>query len=352
MEMKRLGWLVAVALVSVVAWAGSAFAGPAKVYVADEEGDTVTVLDGTSFSRLATISVGREPHNVQVSPDGRWAWVTINYEVEPKGKEEEKHPPTGMAKREHEAMTTTGQVWVIDTTTDQVVSKIPVGKHPAHVVLSPDGRFAFVTNGGENTVSVVDTAARLAVTTVPVGAYPHGIRVSPDGKEAYVANLKGGTVSVIDTEARREVAQIPVGKGPAQVGFTPDGRTAFVSLSQENAVAAIDPAARTVVKKIRVGTVPIQVYATPDSRLLFVANQGSRRRPGRTVSVIELARLEVVKTVETGPGAHGVVVGADGRYAFVTNTYANSVSVIEVGGPTVIATVPVGKGPNGISVTP
>lgn len=352
MEMKRPGWLVAVVLVSVVAWASPALAGPAKVYVADEEGDTVTVLDATSFARLATIPVGREPHNVQVSPDGGWAWVTINSEVEAKGKGEEKHSPASMSKREHEAMTDIGQVWVIDTATDQVVSKIPVGKHPAHVVLSPDGRFAFVTNGGENTVSVVDTAARRVVATVPVGAYPHGIRISPDGKEAYVANLKGGTVSVIDTEARQEVAKIPVGKGPAQVGFTRDGRAAFVSLSQENAVAVIDPAARTVVKKIRVGTVPIQVYATPDSRLLFVANQGSRRSPGRTVSVINLARLEVMETVETGAGAHGVVVGADGRYAFVTNTYANTVSVIEVAGPKVIATVPVGKGPNGISVTP
>jgi YVTN family beta-propeller protein len=70
------------------------------------------------------------------------------------------------------------------------------------------------------------------------------------------------------------------------------------------------------------------------------------------VSVIDLVRLEVTKIVETGPGAHGVVVTPDGRYAFVTNTYANTVSVIEVAGLKVIATVPVGKGPNGITVTP
>ncbi len=98
MNMKRLGWVVAVVLVSVVAWAGSALTGPAKAYVADEEGDTVTVLDATSFARLATIPAGREPHNVQVSPDGGWAWVTINSEVEAKGKEEEKHPPIGMSE--------------------------------------------------------------------------------------------------------------------------------------------------------------------------------------------------------------------------------------------------------------
>lgn len=336
------------ALIATVGWVGLAGAAPAKVYVADEESDTVSVLDATSFAKIATIPVGREPHNVQVSPNGRWAWVTNNGERETK-EEEKGHK--GMAQREHEAMTEVGQVWVIDTTADTVAAKVSVGMHPAHVVLTPDGRFAYVTNGGENTVSVVDTEARRVVATIPVGAYPHGIRISPDGKQAYVANQKGGTVSVIDTEARKEVAQIPVGKGPAQVGFTPDGRLAFASLSQEEKVAVIDPVARKVIKKVSVGTVPIQVYATPDSRLLFAANQGTKRRPGRTVSVINLESMEVVKTIETGPGAHGVVVSADGRYAYVTNIYANSVSVIEVKELKVVATVPVGKGPNGISVT-
>ena len=350
-NLKGPGWLVPAVLLGVVAWGSAAWAGPVKVYMADEEGDTVTVLDATSFARLATIPVGREPHNVQVSPDGRWAWVTVNADIEPKTKEEEKHPATGMSKREHEAMSEIGQVWVIETATDQVVAKVLVGKHPAHVVLAPDGRLAFVTNGGENTVSVVDATDRKVIGTIPVGAYPHGIRVSPDGREAYVANLKGGAVSVIDTEARREVATIAVGKGPAQVGFTPGGNTAFVSLSQENAVAIIDPVSRTVVKKVPVGTVPIQVFSSPDSHLLLVANQGSKKTPGRTVSMIDLGRLKVVKTLQTGPGAHGVVVTKDG-YAFVTNTYGNTVSVIEIAGLKVVATVPVGKGPNGISVTP
>jgi YVTN family beta-propeller protein len=47
-----------------------------------------------------------------------------------------------------------------------------------------------------------------------------------------------------------------------------------------------------------------------------------------------------------------VVVDRDGRYAYVTNTYANTVSVLDVKDRKVVATVRVGKGPNGISVTP
>ena len=78
MKMRGVGWLATVVALAGLTWTGMALAGVAKVYVADEEGDTVTVLDATSFKKLATIAVGREPHNVQVSPDGRWAWLTVN----------------------------------------------------------------------------------------------------------------------------------------------------------------------------------------------------------------------------------------------------------------------------------
>lgn len=318
-----------------------------KVYVANEEADTVSVLDAASFRTLANVRVGAKPHNVQVSPDGTRVWVTNN--GEPAAADAAAHQ--NMGKDEHQAMGA-GAVWVIDATTDAVLAKVPVGLHPAHVVLTPDGRFAYVTNGGDNTLSVIDAATQRRVSTIAVGKFPHGIRVSPDGKQAYVANLKGNTVSVVDTASQKEVTQIQVGKGPAQVGFTPDGRLAFVSLSGENAVAVIDPATRKVLHKIVVGTVPIQLFATPDSTTLLVANQGTRNKPGKTVSMIDLGSFKVIRTVETGAGAHGVVIDREGKYAYVTNTYAGSLSVLDIGKRSVVATVPVGKGPNGVSVRP
>ena len=348
MQSSRIQRLFTVAQIGVLTAAGSAFAAAGKVYVADEEASTVSVIDTASFKLIRSIPVGQGPHNVQVAPDGKLVWVTNNGEP---GKAAE-NTAQAMPKSDHGATAGAGEVWAIDTTSDAVVAKIPVGMHPAHVVVAPDGRTAYVANGGENTVSVLDIAARRVIETIPVGATPHGMRISPDGKQAWVANLKGGTVSVIDTQTRKEIARIAVGKGPAQVGFTPDGRLGFVSLSEENRVAVIDPASRKVLRKVSVGTVPIQVYATPDSRLLLVANQGRREKPGSTVSIIDLKTFKTVKTIETGPGAHGVVVDRKGRHAYVTNTYAASVSVLDLKDLKVIATVAVGKGPNGISITP
>ena len=107
-----------------------------------------------------------------------------------------------------------------------------------------------------------------------------------------------------------------------------------------------------LIRKIAVGTVPIQLHATPDSALVLVANQGTPKKPGTTVSVIDMASMKVAATITTGAGAHGVVISRDGSQAFVTNTYANTVSVIDVAERKVIATVPVGKGPNGITMAP
>ena len=348
---NRIKWLVVVAHFGLLAATGSAHAAAGKVYVADEGSNTVSIIDTTSLKTIGRVPVGQGPHNVQVAPDGKLVWVTNNGEP---ARRNARTPDAKMSKSGGMNMdgTAPGAVWAIDTVTDKVVAKIPVGMHPAHVVVAPDGRHAYVANGGDNSVSVVDTAAQSVIATIAVGAGPHGMRIRPDGQQAWVANLKGGAVSVIDTESRKQVAEIAVGKRPAQVGFTPDGSMGFVSLSGENRVALINPVSRKVIGKVAVGNVPIQVYATPDSKFVLVANQGSPGKPGTTVSVIDVAGFKVVATIKTGTGAHGVVIDRDGRRAYVTNTYANTVSVIDIGDRKVIATVPVGKSPNGISITP
>jgi YVTN family beta-propeller protein len=57
-------------------------------------------------------------------------------------------------------------------------------------------------------------------------------------------------------------------------------------------------------------------------------------------------------TVTTGSGPHGVVIDTSGRWAWVTNSFDNTVSTIDLAALSVAATIPVGKGPNGISFSP
>ncbi len=305
------------------------------VYSADEGGSTISAIDLASGA-VTPIPVPVAPHNVDLTPDGRFLLAVGT-------------PASG----DHDAGghghgDTAGLLVILDP---QDLSKpavtVEVGPHPAHVVADAKGR-AFVSLSGASEVAVVDLANKSVIARIATGDYPHGLRPSPDGTELYVANVKDGSVSVIDTATLAEVARIPVGTAPVQVGFTHSGDKVYVSLRDENRVAVIDTATRKVTNRIDVGPNPIQMVATPDGAFVYVANQGSEAEPNDTVSVIDTATGTVVKTITTGAGAHGVSVSSDGAYVFVTNIADHSVSIINADSQSVAETVPVGARPNGI----
>lgn len=295
------------------------------IWVANEEGNSLTAIDAATNKVVTTLNGIAGPHNVQAAADGSGVWAISG----------------------HEEMAI-----MIDPQTYAVHGAAPVGAHPAHIILSVDGKAVYVTNAEDDTVSVVDAATMQPVATVPVGDYPHGLRPSPDGRWVYVANMNAGTVSVIDTQNNTKVADIEVGEMPVQVGFAPDGKSAYVSLNGEDAVAQIDVATQTVSGKAETGRGPLQVFVTPDSQTLLVANQGTEDNPNTTVSFIDTRTLAEVAQVESGAGAHGVVVEPSGRYAYVTNLYGDSLAVIDIAAREVVATVPTGASPNGVSFLP
>lgn len=314
--------------------AGPALAAPGWIYTADEKGNAISVVE-LAGEKTTTLKVPVSPHNVQIADDGRSLFAVGMMAAH----------GAGHGKAEP------GRLLVYDARdiARGPTADIPVGPHPAHVVVDRAARTAYVSDSADNAVYVVDLAGREVVRKIATGRYPHGLRLSPDGRELYVANIKDGTVSVIDVAAGREAARVAVGTSPVQVGFTSDGRRVYVSLNGENAVAVLDTQTRQVLGKIPVGRNPVQVFATPDGKFVYVANQGTEAKPAETVSVIDVTAGKVVATLTTGKGAHGVVASASGDRMFVSNIVANTVSVIDVEAQQVVATIRVGKGPNGIT---
>lgn len=298
----------------------SNFAG--TVWVADEYGNSLTVIDAAQNEVITTLTGIEGPHNIQASSDGKTIWAISG----------------------HDSLAVQ-----IDASTYAVVGTAPTGNHPAHIVLSPDNQTAYVTNSEDNTVSVIDAASMEIITTIPVGNYPHGMRPSPDGKWLYVANMQDTTLSVIETSTNTKVADIEVGNAPVQVGFSPDGEFVYASLNGENALVKVEVATRQVVGKVEVGVGPVQVFATPDNRSILVANQGTEANPSTTVSIVDIVSFSVTATIETGRGAHGIVVDPSGKYAYITNIYDNTVAVLDIAEQEVIKVIPSGEGPNGIT---
>ncbi len=292
------------------------------VWVANEGSGSLTAIDAARNKVVANVSGIKGPHNLEASPDGKNVWAVSG----------------------HDSLAV-----MVGTDRLSLHGVVPTGKQPAHIVVMPNNRTVYTTNGGDGTVTAIDAVSMKQVATIRVGAYPHGLKPSPDGRWVYVANAKGTTVSVIDTKTNTRVADIEVGNTPVQVAFAPDGRSVYSSLNGENAVAKIDVQRRRVVGKVKVGVGPVQVYVSPDGRYLLVANQGTKERPSKTVSVVDTATFKVVKTIATGRGAHGVVIDPSSTHAYVTNIYGGDVAVLDLTEMKVVARIPVGKMPNGIS---
>jgi YVTN family beta-propeller protein len=320
---------------AVTAFLLSALFGPGTtrattIYTADEGQGTVSVFD-MGRGPVATIAIGVNPHNVDLTPDGR-TLLAVGVATHGAGQHRE------------------GTLVLIDAGASEpaVVAEIGVGQHPAHVVPSADGTRAFVTDAVLNAVHAVDLKNRTVVGSVAIGLYPHGLRLSPDGRTLAIANMKEGTVSIVDAQKLTEERRIKVGRKPVQVAFTPDGSTLLVTLNGEDRLAIIDFATGRTLRKAAVGRGPVQVHATADGKRALVANQGPAQRPDNRVCLVALDGKDAVQHIVSGPGAHGVALSRDGAYAFVTNTVASTMTVIDVSRATALRSWPTGKAPNGV----
>lgn len=295
-----------------------------SVWVADETGNSLTVLDTATNTVATTLTGIQGPHNVQVGQDGATVYSTSN---------------------------TTNMVVAIDAGTYQVTATAPTGPHPAHVIEAPNGK-VYVANSDGGTVSMFQSQSLQTLGRIEVGGMPHGLRAAADGSVIIVANHMSGALDVIDAKTDQLQFSVPVGAGPAQVAVSADGRYAYTGLTEPAAVVKVDLNARTVVGSVTVSAAPVQVYLTPDDATVVSADQGTPDAPGHTVSLIDTATMTVRASVATGAGPHGLVIDPAGTLAWVTNSYDNSVSVVDLASQTAPATIPVGVGPNGISYSP
>ncbi len=308
-----------------------------SVYFTANEGGSISKIDATTNEVIDTIKVEGSVHNVQISPDGKVLGAVL---VPNMGKGEHGG---------HGSMKMNGFALFYDVKTNELLKKVDVGAHPAHIVFTGNNKYALVSNNEDNSVSVIDLASYQVTQSISTGKGPHGFRISADSKNAYIANMGEDTVSVIDLETMKETKKIKVGQTPVTTGVTSDGTTLVSTLNSENSLAIVDLATDQT-EKIQVGEGPAQVYIQSDDKYAFVANQGTAEKPSNSVSKVDLETKKVVATIEVGKGAHGIVTSDDNQFVYVTNMFDNTVSVIDNKDNKVIATINVGEVPNGISI--
>ena len=237
-----------------------------KIYVID--------LKSNPPKLAATLTGGKQPSGLNISPSGKMALV---------------------ANRGDNSIS----VLSIDGTDVKITDTIAMPDSVAHVMFTPDGKRALAVRFPANKVSVLDIAGDKVTynkVDLPTGLWPYNVVVTPDSRLALTSDNGGAgssdgsvdTSSVIDLDAKppRVIDRVVVGDGPEGLAMSPKGDLAAAIIlrgsNNKNAfyyhkngsvsVLKIDGKKVTKTQDIEVGGLPEAAMFTPDGRYLLVGN--------------------------------------------------------------------------------
>lgn len=210
------------------------------LYFSNEDEGTVVAVDLASKESVRAIQVGEEPEGVLVAPDGKTMYVTSEV---------------------------ASLVHVIDLSSGKIVKNVAVGKRPRRFALTPDGKELWVTNEMGASVSVIRTADHSVAHTIkfapkgfrPDDVTPVGMVMSADGKTAFVTLGKANHVAVVDVASKTVKDMILVGKRAWGLALSRDNRTLYVANGLSDDVSIVDLEQGRALRSVKAGRVPHSV---------------------------------------------------------------------------------------------
>lgn len=332
---------------------------------------------------VATMNVGITPAGTAITSDSRIAYVANNnnyslpgeYSVsvlnlrnntlkqtifDPSFNEPYTITFSINEKKAYVTNSNTTTISIINTATNSVTGIIDGFDGPSGMVITPDGKKAYVNNygcpegvgsGNSTTVRVVNLQTNQIIgEPITVGLAPASLAITPNGKHVYVINYADGnpntgTISIINTKNDRVVGTITGFFGPFAIAITPNGKYAVVTNFGSNNFSPIGTTVSIVrlkdnklIANIEAGIQPSGLAITPDSRFAYITNYNTlyagenftKLTPGEgTVNIIDIEEKKLLPpTIVVGHSPHGVTISPNGKYAYTSNYTANTLTVI------------------------
>lgn len=216
------------------------------------------------------------------------------------------------------------RVDVLDADSGKIVGSITGLKGTHGVVLDPDGKVGYISDGGANQVVVFDRTTFATVATIPTGTNPDGLAYEPTTKTVWAFNGRSKDVTVIDAASRKAIATVAL---PGKPEFPQvDGKgNVFVNIEDKNSIVHLDAAAHTVL-----ATWPVKGCESPSGLALddahsrlFAVCDGNKMAVVDTNSGKELG----LATIGADPDAAGY--DAKDQLAFSSNGGDGTLSVVD-----------------------
>ncbi len=166
----------------------------------------VTVIDVTNLKVAAKISTGAGKHDIVISNDNRFAFISNS---------------------------SSGTVSVIDIRKLEKLSDIKTGLQPASLAISELSKAVYVAHEGDGIVTVIEEQGHQVLARIKTKPGARSIRFAPGGRYGFVLNAKQNAVHIFDAASNRLLHEVNVVKSPDQIMFSE--AFAFVrSLESEN----------------------------------------------------------------------------------------------------------------------
>ena len=169
-----------------------------------------------------------------------------------------------------------------------------------------------------------------------------------------VLNKSDARASLVDISSGTVVATLPTGDGPHEVAVSPDGFTAVVgnygAQTPGSSLTVLDLRRRAVVRTIDLGQYrrPHGIVWLGDGRRVLVTVEQNR-----AVLEVDVSAGVVTRSIATDQnGTHMVALAPDGKTAYTANIGSGSVTRIDVERARAVQTVTTGKGPEALDVSP
>ncbi len=236
-------------------------------------------------------------------------------------------------------------VSMIDPVTWKEVKRIPTGKEPHHLYLTPDEKSLMIANAAGDSLLFLDPRTGDVQRTVRGIIDPYQLRFSPDMKWFVTAANRLNHVDIYRWDGKdiTLAKRIPTGKTPSHVWIDSKSTTVYATMQDSDELVAIDLGTQTLKWRSKTGKMPADVYGSPDDKLLFVGLTGS---DGVEVHDVSGKEPRLVKKIVTGEGAHAFRAAGDKRHLFVSNRVANTISKIDMQTHEVVAKLPAPGGPD------
>jgi YVTN family beta-propeller protein len=308
---KRLLGLVAATLASH-AWANY------PVVVLNSAAASVTLIDQQTRSVTDVYPVGKEPHHLMQTPDGK---LLV-------------------------ANSVSNSLMFVDPKTGKVTKTLEDVEDPYQLGFSPDGKW-FVTNGLRLNRVDIYSYANGGITLarrIPLSQTPSHMAFSADSKIVFVTLQDSDELAAIDLPTQRVLWKMPVGKTPAGLWLTPHDQYLLIGMTGEDDVEVVDWRNRKIVKQIKTGKGAHNFRPLNDGRHVLVTN-----RVESTISELDELTLTKVKDI-TGlrPGPDDMELTPDGRFLWVTFRFSKSVGVVDLTNDKLVSVIPVGRSPHGL----